>query len=183
MANSQLRVSITIAVALSALAACGGGSKSVSAIGSTTTTRAPYVATADGFKAVFPATPKKETHGKEQEGFSIKVTLYSATTNDEEVAVGVNTLPVEPDPAEISGMLDNSVDASAKNIDGTVTTRTHTTAVGVPAEDATISGKGVFLRERVFAVGRKLYIIEGATHSESASHADYDTLIATFALL
>src|SRR5438034_5385777 len=72
------------------LAACGGQSGA----STPTPTATPYVATESGFSAVFPATPAKQTQKVNQPGINADLTLYTATTNDEQVIVGYEPLPL-----------------------------------------------------------------------------------------
>src|SRR5256885_3055452 len=101
-----------------ALAACGG--QSGSSATTPTPTATPYVATESGFSAVFPATPAKQTQKVNQPGINADLTLYTATTNDEQVIVGYEPLPLAPQGSEIQSRLDAGVAGSASNTNGTV---------------------------------------------------------------
>ena len=81
------------------LAACGGQSSSSAT--TPTPSATPYVATESGFSAVFPATPAKQTQKLNQPGINADLTLYVATTNDEQVIVGYEPLPLAPQHDEI----------------------------------------------------------------------------------
>src|ERR1700682_5452781 len=100
------------------LTACGGSSS-----GSSTTPTpeaTPYVATDSGFSAVFPATPARQTQKINQPGINTDLTLYTATTNDEQVVVAYQPLPLAPTSAEIQARLDAGVDGSASNVKGKI---------------------------------------------------------------
>src|SRR4030088_2369246 len=85
------------------LAACGGRSPSPPPTPPPSAT--PYVATESGFSAVFPATPAKQTQKLNQPGINADLTLYVATTNDEQVIVGYQPLPLAPRHDEIPSRL------------------------------------------------------------------------------
>src|SRR5437762_9700361 len=107
------------------LAACGG--QSGSSATTPTPTATPYVATESGFSAVFPATPDKQTQKVNQPGINADLTLYTATTNDEQVIVGYEPLPLAPQQSEIQSRLDAGVAGSASNTNGTVLSKSNTT--------------------------------------------------------
>jgi len=161
-----------------ALSACGGTSTGSAA--TPTPAPTPYVATDSGFSAVFPATPARSTQNINQPGINTTLTLYLATTNTEQVAVGYEPLPVAPTGDAIQTSLDGGVAGSAKNVNGTVASKSNTTFLGQPAEDAVIQAQGTVVRERIFFVGSKLYVLEGITSSIDVKHPSYDTLLATF---
>ena len=163
------------------LAACGG--QSGSSATTPTPTATPYVATESGFSAVFPATPAKQTQKVNQPGINADLTLYTATTNDEQVIVGYEPLPLAPQQSEIQSRLDAGVAGSASNTNGTVLSKSNTTFLGQPAEDAVIQAQGAVVHERIVFFGAKLYIFEGITRSTDAKHPAYDTLLATFKTL
>ncbi len=164
-----------------ALAACG--SSSPSSATSPTPTATPYVATESGFSAVFPATPDKQTQKVNQPGINADLTLYTATTNDEQVIVGYEPLPLAPQQSEIQSRLDAGVAGSASNTNGTVLSKSNTTFLGQPAEDAVIQAQGAVVHERIVFFGAKLYIFEGITRTTDAKHPAYDKLLATFKTL
>jgi hypothetical protein len=166
-----------VAVAV-ALTACGGTSSSSAA--TPTPAPTPYVAADSGFSAVFPATPARSTQAVNQTGVSATLTLYQATTNAEQVAVAFEQLPVAPQGAAIQASLDGGVAGSAKNVNGTVASKSTTQFLGQPAEDAVIQAPGTVIRERIFFVGSKLYVLEGITSSMDTKHPAYEKLIATF---
>src|SRR4029077_17401 len=103
------------------LTACGGSSSATTP----TPTASPYVATESGFSAVFPATPAKQTQKITQAGLNLDLTLYTATTNDEQVIVAYQPLPVAPTSAEVQARLDAGVDGSASNVSGTILSRSN----------------------------------------------------------
>jgi hypothetical protein len=160
------------------LTACGGGSTNSAA--TPTPEPTPYVATDSGFSAVFPATPARSTQAVNQAGVNASLTLYQATTNAEQVAVAFEQLPVAPQGDAIQASLDGGVAGSAKNVNGTVASKSTTQFLGQPAEDAVIQAPGTVIRERIFFNGSKLYVLEGITSSMDAKHPAYDKLIATF---
>lgn len=170
-----LAVSASMAVVLTG---CGGSSSSSATTPSPTAT--PYVATESGFSAVFPATPAKQSQPITQAGLNLVATLYTATTNDEQVIVAYQPLPVAPTSAEVQARLDGGVDGSASNISGTILSRSNTTFLGQPAEDAVIQAQGTIVRERIVFFGSKLYLFEGLTQTVDAKHPAYDKLLATF---
>src|SRR2546429_1573808 len=163
------------------LAACGGQSGTSST--TPTPTATPYVATESGFSAVFPATPAKQTQKVNQPGINADLTLYTATTNDEQVIVGYEPLPLAPQQSEIQSRLDAGVAGSASNTNGTVLSKSNTTFLGQPAEDAVLQAQGAVVHERIVFFGAKLYIFEGITRTTDAKHPAYDTLLATFKTL
>jgi hypothetical protein len=162
------------------LTACGGGSTNSAATPTPTPEPTPYVATDSGFSAVFPATPARSTQAVNQAGVNASLTLYQATTNAEQVAVAFEQLPVAPQGDAIQASLDGGVAGSAKNVNGTVASKSTTQFLGHPAEDAVIQAPGTVIRERIFFNGSKLYVLEGITSSMDAKHPAYDKLIATF---
>ncbi len=161
------------------LAACGGQSSSTPTK-TPTLTATPYVAAESGFSAVFPATPEKQTQKINQPGINTDLTLYVATTNDEQVIVGYQPLPAAPTHDEIQARLDAGVAGSASNVKGTVLSKSNTTMLGQPAEDAVIQAEGTVIHERLVFFGAKLYLFEGLTRTADAKHPGYDTLLATF---
>jgi hypothetical protein len=161
------------------LAACGGQSSSTPTK-TPTPTATPYVAAESGFSAVFPATPEKQTQKINQPGINTDLTLYVATTNDEQVIVGYQPLPAAPTHDEIQARLDAGVAGSASNVKGTVLSKSNTTMLGQPAEDAVIQAEGTVIHERLVFFGAKLYLFEGLTRTADAKHPAYDTLLATF---
>jgi hypothetical protein len=160
------------------LTACGGPSSTSAA--TPTPAPTPYVAADSGFSAVFPATPARSTQNINQPGINTTLTLYLATTNTEQVAVGYEPLPVAPQGAEMQASLDGGVAGSAKNVNGQVVSKSNTQFLGQPAEDAVIQAQGSVVRERIFYVGTKLYVLEGITNNMDAKHPAYDRLLATF---
>jgi len=162
------------------LAACGGSSTSSA---TTPTPEAPYVATDSGFSAVFPATPARQTQKINQPGINTDLVLYVATTNDEQVIVGFEQLPLAPTTAETQSRLDAGVDGSSSNVNGTILSRSNTTFLGKPAEDAVIQAEGTVVHERIVFFGSKLYLFEGLTRTADAKHPAYDKLLATFKTL
>ena len=163
------------------LAACGNQSSN-----STTTptpTATPYVATESGFSAVFPAVPAKQTQKLNQPGVNADLTLYVATTNDEQVIVGYEPLPLAPQQSEIQSRLDAGIAGSASNTNGTVLSKSNTTFLGQPAEDAVIQAEGAVVHERIVFFGSKLYLFEGITRTADAKHPAYDKLLETFKTL
>jgi hypothetical protein len=160
------------------LTACGGGSTNSAA--TPTPEPTPYVATDSSFSAVFPATPARSTQNVNQAGVNATLTLYLATTNTEQVAVAFEQLPVAPQGSAIQTSLDGGVAGSAKNVNGTVVSKSNVQFLGQPAEDAVIQAQGTVIRERIFFSGSKLYVLEGITSSMDAKHPAYDKLLATF---
>ena len=160
------------------LSACGGAASNSSA--TPTPEPTPFVATDSSFSAVFPATPARSTQKINQAGINATLTLYQATTNAEQVAVAFEPLPVAPQGDAMQASLDGGVAASAKNVNGTVVSKSNTQFLGQPAEDAVIQAQGSVIRERVFFVGTKLYVLEGITNSMDARHPAYDKMLATF---
>ena len=165
-----------MAVALG-LTACGNAASNSA---TPTPSPSPYVATDSGFSAVFPATPARSTQNINQTGVATTMTLYLATTNAEQVAVGYEQLPVAPSGAAIQAGLDGGVAGSAKNTNGTVVSKSQTQFLGQPAEDAVIQAQGLVVHERIVFIGSKLYVLEGITSSMDAKHPAYDKLLATF---
>ena len=163
------------------LAACGGQSSSSAT--TPTPSATPYVATESGFSAVFPATPAKQTQKLNQPGINADLTLYVATTNDEQVIVGYEPLPLAPQHDEIQSRLDAGVAGSASNVSGTILSKSNTTMLGQPAEDAVIQAEGAVVHERIVFFGSKLYLFEGITRTVDAKHPAYDKLLATFKTL
>ena len=172
-----LRSALLLGLVL-ALAGCGGSSNASTP--TPTPTPKPFVATDAGFSAVFPTTPQRSTQNTTQTGVSLTMTLYLATTNDEQVAVGYAQLPLAPQGSAIQAGLDGAVDGSAKNTGGTIVSRSNTTFLGQPAEDAVVQAQGAVAHERIVFIGSKLYVLEGITRSLDAKHPHYDTLLATF---
>jgi hypothetical protein len=164
-----------------ALTACGGTSSGSAP--TPTPAPTPYVAAESGFSAVFPATPAKSQQPVNQQGINATLTLYQATTNTEEVAVAYQPLPVAPQGDAIQAGLDGGVAGSAKNVNGTVVSKSNVQFVGQPAEDAVIQAQGSVIHERIVFAGAKLYVLEGITNSMDAKHPAYDTLLATFKLI
>lgn len=167
----------TLAVAIG-LSACGGASSNSAA--TPTPAPTPYVATDAGFSAVFPATPERTNQNINQTGINVTMTLYLATTNDEQVAVAYEPLPVAPQSGAIQAGLDAGVAGSAKNVNGQVVSKAQVQFLGQPAEDAVIQAQGTVVRERIVFIGSKLYVLEGITKSVDTKHPAYDTLLATF---
>jgi hypothetical protein len=160
------------------LAACGGSSTSAST--TPTPEATPFVATDSGFSAVFPGTPARQTQKINQPGINTDLILYVATTNDEQVIVGYEQLPLAPTGAETQSRLDAGVDGSSSNVKGTILSRSNTTFLGKPAEDAVIQAEGTVVHERIVFFGSKLYLFEGLTRTADAKHPAYDKLLATF---
>jgi hypothetical protein len=75
------------------------------------------------------------------------------------------------------------VAGSAKNVNGTVVSKSNTQFLGQPAEDGVIQAQGTVIRERILFNGSRLYVLEGITSSLDAKHPDYDKLLATFKTL
>jgi len=165
---------LAIAIGLSA---CGGSSSTAA---TPTPEPTPYVATDSGFSAVFPATPARSTQQINQAGVNASLTLYQATTNTEQVAVAFEQLPVAPQSDAIQTSLDGGVAGSAKNVNGTVVSKSNTQFLGQPAEDALIQAQGTVIRERIFFNGSKLYVLEGITSGMDTEHPGYDKMLATF---
>jgi hypothetical protein len=160
------------------LAACGGSSTSSAT--TPTPEATPFVATDSGFSAVFPATPARQTQKINQPGINTDLILYVATTNDEQVIVGYEQLPLAPTSAETQARLDAGVDGSSSNVNGKILSRSNTTFLGKPAEDAVIQAEGTVVHERIVFFGSKLYLFEGLTRTADAKHPAYDKLLATF---
>ena len=174
----SIRVVAASASMAAVLAGCGGSSSSSATTPSPTAS--PYVATESGFSAVFPATPAKQTQKITQAGLNLDLTLYTATTNDEQAIVAYQPLPVAPTSTEVQARLDAGVDGSASNVSGTILSRSNTTFLGQPAEDAVIQAQGTVVHERIVFFGSKLYLFEGLTQTTDAKHPAYDKLLATF---
>jgi hypothetical protein len=170
-----------VALSVAGLAACGASSSSSKR--TAPTTRRAFVAADAGFSAEFPGTPKRQEQPVEQAGVSLKVLFYQSATNDEVVAVGSSTTPVALTGDGLTAALDKAIDGSAANVHGTVSSRSKTTFLGVPAEDGIISAQGNVVRERVFVVGQRLYIAEGITSGVDKPHVAYDRLLASFKAL
>jgi hypothetical protein len=145
------------------LTACGGSSSNSAT--TPTPEPTPYVATDSSFSAVFPATPARSTQNVNQAGINATLTLYQATTNTEQVAVAFELLPVAPQGDAIQASLDGGIAGSAKNVNGTVVSKSNVQFLGQPAEDAVIQAQGSVIRERI---------------SMDAKHPAYDKLLATF---
>lgn len=179
-----------LAVPVAALVAgCGGSTVRYTSSSTTTakkhesttsTTRAPFVAKAEGFQAVFPATPKRQEQPVEQTGVKLTVVFYLATTNDIVTGIGVSDMPVAIPAENLQATLDASIDGTAKKVNGQVRSRSTVDYLSTKAEDATVTTQGLFLRERVVLLGRRMYIFEGLTQSASDDHSDYDTLLSSF---
>jgi hypothetical protein len=159
------------------LAACGGGATGGSTPSPSTT---PFTATDAGFSAVFPATPKRSTQNIDQPGIKTTMTLYLATTNDEQIGVAEEQLPNAPQGPAIQAGLDGGIEGSAKSSNGTILSRSNTTFLGQPAEDAVIQTQGAAVHERLVFIGSKLFVLEGITRTATDKHPDYDRLLATF---
>ncbi len=155
--------SVSLAVALTAC-----GSQSASSTTTPTPAATPFVATDSGFSAVFPGTPARQTQKINQPGINTDLILYTATTNDEQVIVGSEQLPLSPTGAELQSRLDAGVDGSASNVKGKILSRGNTTFLGKPAEDAVIEAEGAVVHERLAFFGSKLYIFEGITRTADA---------------
>jgi hypothetical protein len=171
-----------------ALVACGGSSdiSSGSAGNDKTTTTtakgdAPYVST-DGFSAVFPVEPDRQEKAVDNAGSSLKLVLYQATTNTEVVSVNFTETAAAPTGDALQASIDSAIKGSATNVKGTVTHQASVTFLGVPAIDGTITIEAGVIRERVFWVGNKLYILQGLVPSADKPHPHYDTLLDTFTL-
>jgi len=169
---------LAIAVAI-LLAGCGntttGGPSKTPALSPT-----PFVATDSHFSAVFPATPTRQTQNINQPGLNTTMTLYLATTNDEQVAVAFEQLPAAPQGAAVQTGLEAGVAGSATNTKGQVLSKSPTQFVGQPAEDAVIQTPGAVIHERLVFIGSKLYVLEGITRTTESKHPAYDTMLATF---
>lgn len=176
--GKSIRLAGSVMAAAIGLAACGSTSSNSAA--TPTPAPTPYVATDSGFSAVFPATPARSTQAINQSGINATLTLYQATTNTEQVAVAFEQLPVAPQGDAIQASLDGGVAGSAKNVNGTVVSKSNTQFLGQPAEDAVVQAQGSVIRERIFFVGSKLYVLEGITSSLDAKHPAYDKMLATF---
>jgi hypothetical protein len=163
------------------LAACGGSTSNNAA--TPTPAPTPFVATDSGFSAVFPTTPARSTQNINQTGVATTMTLYVATTNTEQVAVGFEQLPAAPTGAAIQAGLDAGIAGSATNTNGTVLSKSQTQFLGQPAEDAVLQTQGAVVHERVVFIGAKLYVFEGITSTLDAKHPAYDKLLATFKTL
>ena len=181
MVRGRVFMAGAVLLAVSGAAACGGGSSSSKS--ATSTTRPAFIAADAGFSAEFPGAPKRQEQPVEQAGVSLKVIFYQSTTNDEVVAVGSSTTPIALTGDGLTTALDKAIDGSATNVHGTVSSRSKTTFLGVPAEDGVITAQGNVVHERVFVVGQRLYIAEGITSSASKPHPAYDRLLATFKAL
>jgi hypothetical protein len=163
------------------LAGCGGSSSNSAAKSpSPSPSPSPYVATESGFSAVFPGTPAKQTQKINQPGINTDLTLYVATTNDEQVIVAYQPLPLAPQSGEIQARLDAGIAGSASNVQGTILSKSNSTMLGQPAEDAVIQAQGTVVHERIVFFGSKLYLFEGLTTTADAKHPAYDTMLATF---
>lgn len=138
------------------------------------------MATDAGFSAVFPATPQRQTQNINETGISTTMTLFLATTNDEQVAVAYEPLPAPPLSGEIQSRLEAGATGSASKLNGQIVSKSQTQFLGQPAEDAVIQAQGTIVRERLFFSGRNLYVLEGITSSPDAKHPAYDKLLATF---
>src|SRR2546425_2568223 len=163
------------------LAACGTQSWNSTPPPPPTATR--FGAPGPGFSAVSPPTPPKQTQKLNQPGINADLTLYVATPNDEQVIVGYEPLPLAPQQSEIQSRLDAGVAGSASNTNGTVLSKSNTTFLGQPAEDAVIQAEGAVVHERIVFFGSKLYLFEGITRIADAKHPAYDTMLATFKTL
>lgn len=169
---------VAVSVAM-LLAGCGSTST-----GTPTKTPAPsptpFVATDSGFSAVFPATPARQTQNINQPGLNTTMTLYLATTNDEQVAVAFEQLPAAPQGSAVQTGLDAGVAGSASNTKGQVLSKSPTQFLSQPAEDAVIQAPGAVVHERLVFIGAKLYVLEGITRTVDQKHPAYDTMLATF---
>ena len=161
------------------LAACGGSASSTPTP-TPSPSATPFVAVDAGFSAVFPATPQRQTQDINQAGLNLTVTLYTATTNDEQVVVGYQPLPLAPQGDAIQTGLDGAIAGSAQNVNGQVLSKANVQFVGQAAEDAVVQAQGAVIHERVVFIGAKLYIFEGITRTVDAKHPAYDKLLATF---
>jgi hypothetical protein len=132
------------------------------------------------FSAVFPATPARSTQNINQDGINATLTLCQATTNFEQVAAAFEQLRVAPQGDAIQASLDGGVAGSAKNVNGTVVSKSNAQFLGQPAEDAVIQAQASVIRERIFFKGSKLYVLEGITSSMDAKHPAYDKMLASF---
>jgi hypothetical protein len=148
----------------------------------TTTTKPPppYVARDSSFTAVFPVTPTRDSAPIAAGGLSLQTIVYTAVTADEELSVAYVLFPVAPAAASVQSALDNSIDQGAAGAKGTVASRSRTTYLAAPAEDAVITAPGHFIHVRVVLLGRKFYVLQGITYSADAPHPQYDELLATF---
>lgn len=158
---------------LSALAACGGGTKWVA-----------FTASDAHFRAEFPSNLAREV--RSLSGGQLQIN-YSAASKDEEVIVQFTSTGSARTGADLQKLLDAQMDGSASAVTGTVTSRKNLTFLGHPAEDGVISGRqGVALRMRAFFVpegaGDRYYVISGGAASLPAAHPAYDHLLATFKL-
>jgi hypothetical protein len=102
------------------------------------------------------ATPARSTQNVSQAGVNATLTLYQATTNTEQVGVAFEHLPVAPQGSAIQASLDGGVAGSAKNVNGTVVSKSNVQFLGQPAEDPVIQPQGSVIRERIFFSGSKL---------------------------
>ena len=173
----QSGAALALAVALTA---CGGNASNSNSTPTPSPSPTPYVASESHFSAVFPATPQKQSQPVNQSGVSMTVTLYIAQTNDEQVAVAYSTVAVAPTGGAIQAGLDGGIEGSAKNVNGTIVTRSNTTFLGQPAEDAVIQAQGSVVHERIVFFGKDLYILEGITSGMDVKHPAYDRMVATF---
>jgi hypothetical protein len=157
------------------------GLSSLTTVASPPSTEAPFVAQDAGFSAVFPTTPKRQQQQTATAGVSLPVIIYIAVTSDEAVGAGSATMPYTPAGKTLQAGLDGAIDGSARNYNGTVVTRTTTTFVGEPTEDAVIAtpASGV-VHERVLFHQRRLFVLLGITEKSDTPHAGYDRMLATF---
>ena len=76
--------------------------------------------------------------------------------------------------------LDGAIDNVVKLYGGTVVSRSMTTYLDQPAEDANVSASVGGIHARVVFVGRRFYVLYGITATANDPHPGYDRLIATF---
>jgi hypothetical protein len=154
---------------------------SLPAVPPPTITPPPFVSPDAHFSAVFPVPPTSQELPVEEQGISLKMTMFQATTNDEVVGVGFAALPFHlSDGPSLQKALDKGIDGSAANAKGTVTQRQNTVFLGRQAEDALIQSSLGIVHERATLVDQGLYIFISVVPDATSPTPNYDELLATF---
>ena len=173
-----LRGLLLVALAGTALLACGGDADDGAAAGR----QAVKTLTGDGFSVRMPGSPKRQVITARTAAGPVPITAYITEGGEEGFSMSVLTVP-----DGVRGDLDGAVRGAAASVRGTLRTTTKIRHQGFPGRDARIAGaadangnKGTVFARVILAKGRVFqlqYVTDGA--DVKAAPAAYRRFVAS----
>ena len=144
-----------------------------------------YSSTADDFTATFPKQPAYTTVSQSAANGNIQVDTFKASdaSNTVEYAINVTSFPPTTDLSDASGTLQQTVEAFAGNMNGSIATSSLTTEFGYPAIQYVLqSSSGASMSGLNVLTGQRLYQVIASYDTKDKDAVDFQQFISAFVI-